>query len=180
MVMSGEGKGGEGDNGGWGGGEVDYVGGRHIGRAVERKDAWHGNKGKKEEKEGSLVYIADDGTVDRTSATAKPHVYFSPQDKLDTPYKLKQYELNSIKELCDILEPFEYVTNQIQGQNMVTSCLVVNCVGGLRAALASLHEVYKSKLVSVLQSSRETRLNKFESMEAFQPAATLDPRYKPD
>ncbi|KAG7175370.1 hypothetical protein Hamer_G001441 [Homarus americanus] len=61
---------------------------------------------------------------------------------------------------------------------MVTSSLVVNCVRGLRAALASLHEVYKSKLVSVLQSSTETRLNK--SMEAFQLAATLDPRYKLD
>ncbi|KAG7166413.1 hypothetical protein Hamer_G005510, partial [Homarus americanus] len=41
--------------------------------------------------------------------------------KLTQPYKLKQYELNTIKELCDILEPFECVTNQIQGQNMVTS-----------------------------------------------------------
>ncbi|KAG7156510.1 hypothetical protein Hamer_G006475 [Homarus americanus] len=36
------------------------------------------------------------------------------------------------------------------------------------------------KLVSLLQSSTETRLNKFESMEAFQIAATLDPRYKLD
>lgn len=101
-------------------------------------------------------------------------------DKLDTPYKLKQYELNTIKELCDILEPFEYVTNQVQGQNMVTSSLVINCIRGLRAALASLHEVHKCKLVSSLQSSIETRLNKFESMEAFQLAATLDPRYKLD
>ncbi|KAG7178095.1 hypothetical protein Hamer_G003862 [Homarus americanus] len=63
---------------------------------------------------------------------------------------------------------------------MVTSSLVVNCVGGLRAALASLHEVYKSKLVSLLESSTETRLNKFESVEAFRLAATLDPRYKLD
>ncbi|KAG7168750.1 hypothetical protein Hamer_G026071 [Homarus americanus] len=72
------------------------------------------------------------------------------------------------------------MTHQIQGQNMVTSSLAVNCVRGLRAALARLHEVYKSKLVYVLQSSTETRLNKFESMEAFQLAATLDPRYKLD
>ncbi|KAG7164422.1 hypothetical protein Hamer_G003624, partial [Homarus americanus] len=28
-------------------------------------------------------------------------------NKLDTPYKLKQYELNTIKELCEILEPFD-------------------------------------------------------------------------
>ncbi|XP_042213373.1 zinc finger BED domain-containing protein 4-like isoform X2 [Homarus americanus] len=115
-------------------------------------------------------------TMMRSVLRVLPEVW----DKLDTPYKLKQYELNTIKELCDILEPFEYVTNQIRGQNMVTSSLVVNCVRGLRAALASLHEVYKSKLVSVLQSSTETRLNKFESMEAFQLAATLDPRYKLD
>ncbi|KAG7156126.1 Zinc finger BED domain-containing protein 4-like 12 [Homarus americanus] len=33
---------------------------------------------------------------------------------------------------------------------------------------------------SVLQSSTETRLNKFESMEAFQLAAILDPRYQVD
>ncbi|KAG7159323.1 hypothetical protein Hamer_G021358 [Homarus americanus] len=50
-------------------------------------------------------------------------------DKLDTPYKLKQYELNTIKELCDILQPFE---------------------------------------------------DSFESMEAFQLAATLDSCYKLD
>ncbi|KAG7175265.1 Transposable element Hobo transposase-like 1 [Homarus americanus] len=37
-----------------------------------------------------------------------------------------KYELNTIKELCDILQPFEYVANQIQRQNMVTSSLVVN------------------------------------------------------
>ncbi|KAG7154729.1 hypothetical protein Hamer_G015098 [Homarus americanus] len=58
-------------------------------------------------------------------------------DKLDTPHKLKQYELNTIKEFCDILQPFEY-------------------------------------------SSTEIRLNKLESMEAFQLAATLDPCYKLD
>ncbi|KAG7157762.1 hypothetical protein Hamer_G025176, partial [Homarus americanus] len=71
-------------------------------------------------------------TMMRSVLRVSPEVW----DKLNTPYKLKQYELNTIKELCDILEPFEYVTNQIQGQNMVTSSLVVNCVRGLRAALA--------------------------------------------
>ncbi|KAK3893233.1 hypothetical protein Pcinc_002919 [Petrolisthes cinctipes] len=101
-------------------------------------------------------------------------------NKLDTPFKLKQYELITIKELCEILEPFEYVTIQIQGQNIVTSSLVVNCVRGLRSAFASLGEVYKSKLVSILQASIETRLTKFESTEEFQLAATSDPRYKLD
>ncbi|KAG7167946.1 hypothetical protein Hamer_G018371 [Homarus americanus] len=77
-------------------------------------------------------------------------------DKLDTPCKVKHHELNTIQELCDILQPFEYVTNQIQGQNMVTSSLVVYCVGGLRAALVSHREVYKSKLV--LNFSSQQRL----------------------
>ncbi|KAG7154140.1 putative hAT family C-terminal dimerization region-containing protein 29 [Homarus americanus] len=108
-------------------------------------------------------------TLVRSLLRVSPEVW----DKLDTPNKLKQY---AIKELCDILQPFEYVTNKIQGQNMVTSSLVVNCVGGLWAALASLHEVYKSKLVSVLQSSTETCLNKFESVEAFPASCHPDPR----
>ncbi|KAG0699580.1 Zinc finger BED domain-containing protein 4 [Chionoecetes opilio] len=100
--------------------------------------------------------------------------------KLDTPHTLRQHELNTIKDLCDIFEPFEYVANQLQGQNTVTSSLVVICVRGLRAALAGLREVHTHKLVSVLQSSTDTRLSKFESMEAFRLAATLDPRYKLD
>lgn len=50
------------------------------------------------------------------------HVSPDVWDKLDTPYKLKQYEMNTIKKLCDILEPFE------------------------------LHKVHKCKLVSALQS----------------------------
>ncbi|KAG7175267.1 Zinc finger BED domain-containing protein 1-like 1 [Homarus americanus] len=55
-----------------------------------------------------------------TSWNSQSVLQVSPEvwDKLDTPYKLKQYELNTTKELCDILQPFEYVTNQIQGQNM--------------------------------------------------------------
>ncbi|XP_042236493.1 E3 SUMO-protein ligase ZBED1-like [Homarus americanus] len=115
-------------------------------------------------------------TMMRSVLRVSPQVW----DNLDTPYKLNQYELNTVKELCDILEPFKYVTDQIQRQHTVTSSLVVNCVRGLRATLASLREVYNSKLVSTLQSSAETRLSKFESMEIFQLAATLDPRYKLD
>ena len=97
-------------------------------------------------------------------------------DQLDCPTKLTKYELTLIREVTDILSPFESATTQCEGQNIVTSSLVIPCVRGLRAEMEELSSTYKSKMVATLRSSIDRRLTKFEQTENFQIAA---PRRSP-
>ena len=84
------------------------------------------------------------------------------------------------KELFDVLQPFQFVTDLVQGDKVVTASFVISSVKGLRAELSSLHNKYSNKLVTTLQASLEERLAKYEEMEHFQLAAILDPRFKLD
>ncbi|KAG0718305.1 Zinc finger BED domain-containing protein 4 [Chionoecetes opilio] len=92
--------------------------------------------------------------------------------------KLTKYELSILREIIEILSLFELATDQCQGEKMPTSSLVIPCVRGLRAELQDLSATYKSKMVTTLQTSIDTRLQKYEDNEAFQLAAVLDPRWK--
>ncbi|XP_076065166.1 zinc finger BED domain-containing protein 4-like [Oratosquilla oratoria] len=100
-------------------------------------------------------------------------------DQLDCPVKLSKHELNLIKEITDILTPFEVATLQCQGEN-VTSSKVIPCIRGLRAELELLSQTYKSNMITTLKSSIEKRLKIYEDMEMFQLASLLDPRFKMD
>ena len=93
---------------------------------------------------------------------------------------LTTYELQLCKELVDVLQPFQLVTDLVQGDKVVTASFVISSIKGLRAELASLHNKYSSKLITTLQASQEERLTKYEDMEHFQLAAILDPRFKLD
>ena len=101
-------------------------------------------------------------------------------DQIDFPTKPRAHELKLLKELCTILTPFEEASNISQGENIVTSSEVIVCVRSLREQLQSLSETFSCRLLSSLQTSLEKRLSKYEDMEVFQLAATLDPRYKLD
>ncbi|MGH0134964.1 UNVERIFIED_CONTAM: hypothetical protein FKN15_058010 [Acipenser sinensis] len=100
--------------------------------------------------------------------------------ELHATCKLTPYELKLIGELCEILEPFEEAIDMCQGDQVVTASYVIACVQGLRHAVAHIRETYNSKFVVTMQSSLEKCLDKFEEMECFQMAATLDPRFKLD
>ena len=99
-------------------------------------------------------------------------------EKLKFPGKLTKSELRIISEITEALTPFQEATDQCQGQNTVTAILVLPCVRGLRAELADLCGTYKSKFVSTLAASIDTRLGPYELQESFQLAAALDPRWK--
>lgn len=101
-------------------------------------------------------------------------------EKLNYPGKLTKSELKIIAEITEALSPFQLATDQCQGQNVVTASLVLPCIRGLRAELADLSTTYKSKFVSTLASSIDSRLGVYEHMESFQLAAVLDPRWKVD
>jgi len=100
--------------------------------------------------------------------------------QLDAPCKPSKHDLILLNELCSILQPFADVTNQIQGDQVITSSLVIVCIRSLRAQLSALKEQFNCQLVSTLQTSLEKRLSKYESMSHFQLAAILDPRFKLD
>ena len=106
-----------------------------------------------------------------------------PEDilqKLDCTSKLSSYEMKLIGKLCEILQPFEEVTDRVQGQAIVTSSLVIACVRGLRHTLTELRKTYNNKLVMTLQASLEKCLLKYEEMPYLKLAAVLDPRFKMD
>ena len=99
-------------------------------------------------------------------------------DKLDCQHKLNIYEMNIMRELCEILSPFETATDMTQGENHVTASLVVPCVRGLRAEVAELSQTYACKMVKTLADSIEKRLSSYETKDVFTSATSLDPRFK--
>ena len=70
--------------------------------------------------------------------------------QLDT-LKLTGYERNCLNEICEILKPFQIATNMVQGENNVTSSLVIPCICGLSLRLVALSSKYKNKLVTALK-----------------------------
>ena len=103
-----------------------------------------------------------------------------PRDEIDKSQCANPtvYEMKLTSELCDILQPFEEATDNVQGDRIVTSSMVIVCVRGLRAELQSLRETYSSKMIATLQASLETRLSKYEHMDIFMIATTLGPRFR--
>ena len=99
-------------------------------------------------------------------------------DTIDYQQKLTKYDRNILVELSEILTPFESATDMIQGQNIVTASLVIPCIRGLKAEMRALSDKYQCKMVKTLKSSVDKRLTKYESLELFQMAAMLDPRFK--
>lgn len=90
--------------------------------------------------------------------------------------KLTAYETSIAKDLVEILTPFEWATNLIQGK--VTSSLVIPVVRALRNEMISLGNKFKMRLVTSLKESIHSRLSVYEDELFFQLAAALDPRWK--
>jgi hypothetical protein len=104
-----------------------------------------------------------------------------PEEKLrslDTTYQLTTYDRKILSDLVNILTPFQEATDLSQGQNIVTSSLVIPCIRGLQKALSCLSVTYNSRMLIALINSLDNRMSKFESREIFILASTLDPRFK--
>ncbi len=92
--------------------------------------------------------------------------------------QLSAYERSVLKDLVEILTPFEDVTDEVQGEKYVTSSSVAPLVRGLRFAIESLQSKFNCGMLKALKDSFEKRLSKFEDNPVFQIAAVLDPRTK--
>ena len=99
-------------------------------------------------------------------------------DQLDCTNKLSKYELKVIKEVTDILSPFEMMTEKCQAQNEVTAGLIIPCVQGLKEEMKEMQDTFNSKMVSTLLASLEKRMKKYEEMPSLQIASALDPKFK--
>ena len=100
-------------------------------------------------------------------------------DKLDYHGKLNAYETNITKELVEILTPFQWATDMVQGQNKVTASVIMPVIRGLQMEMEKLSSKYSSKMVLSLKNSVYSRLAKYET-NTFKIAAALDPRWKLD
>ena len=87
------------------------------------------------------------------------------------------YERSVLKELCDMLKPFEDATLYAQKENTVSSSLVVPCVRGLMRKVTALSATYNGGLMKALKAATTSRLSCFEN-DTFLCAAKLDPRFK--
>ena len=95
-------------------------------------------------------------------------------DKLDTA-TLTSYEKTILEELCTILEPFEYATNQLQADKYVTSSLIIPVTRGLCHRIQQISAVYSNKIVTTFKESINKRLSRYEEDDLYMMATTVDP-----
>ena len=103
-----------------------------------------------------------------------------PEDKLrllDTIH-LTVHERKILEDLVEILTPFQEATDFVQGENVITSSLVIPCIHGLHKSLESLSVTYNSRMLLALVKSVDNRMAKYESRQLFILVSTLDPRFK--
>ena len=104
-----------------------------------------------------------------------------PAEKLqqiDCQQQLTTYDRGILRDLVEILTPFEEATDVTQGQKVVTASFIIPSIRGLHVSLDSLSLKYKSPMVQTLKSSLERRMSSYEDCEHFLIAAILDPRFK--
>lgn len=88
------------------------------------------------------------------------------------------HERNILKDLIEILSPFEEATDFAQIQNHPSAGYVIPCIRGLRHQLICLQSKFNTPLVTTLKLSLEERMTRFETDKTYQMAGILDPRFK--
>ena len=98
-------------------------------------------------------------------------------DSLDT-HKLTVYDRKTLEDLIEILTPFETATQCVQGDQVVTSSMIIPCVRVLKSTMETLSHKYTSRFVASLKTSVNKILTRYEDIDEFVLATTLDPRFK--
>ena len=104
-----------------------------------------------------------------------------PEEKLeslDLPTKLTQCDRNSLTKACDILSPFEEVTDLGQRDKTVSTSLTISSILGLTSQLESIQAKYHTKILTTLKSCITRRLAPFTTRSELQCATVLYPRFK--
>lgn len=101
---------------------------------------------------------------------------------LDGSYTLTVDEWEIIRQLCQVLKPFEEVTKTISGEAYLTASLVIPLVNGLD----SVYTIFAEKpfvqciknVVILFQNSLKERLGSLENSNTLSISSFLDPRFK--
>lgn len=97
---------------------------------------------------------------------AAPALGFTPDD------------LETLRELSELMEPFEEAFHLSRGEGRVTASYVVPCIRGLRAHLEAARPFRLVSAAGRLAAALTTHLAKFEGSETFVLCSMLDPRFK--
>ena len=102
----------------------------------------------------------------------------SKLSELDGAPKLSAYDRNVLRDIVEILTPFEEATDSVQVDHVPSAGYVLPCIKGLSHHLKGMVSKYHSALVNGLKSSLERRMPYYEGNETYILAAMLDPRFK--
>lgn len=98
--------------------------------------------------------------------SAAPALDFTPED------------LETLRELSELMEPFEEAFHLSRGEGRITASYVVPCIRGLRAHLEAARPFRLASVANRLASALDAHLAKFEGSETFALCSMLDPRFK--
>jgi len=91
---------------------------------------------------------------------------------------LTSYEKGVLRELVEVLEPFEEATDILQGDTYNSISLVIPSLLGLKKHLKYLNIRHSNRLVTALDSSLDARFGTVFEDPLYICAAVLDPRFK--
>ena len=91
---------------------------------------------------------------------------------------LTSYEKAVLRELVEVLEPFEEATDILQGDTYNSISLVIPSLLGLKKHLKDLSTRHSTCLTTTLSSSLDSRFGTVLEDLLYICAAVLDPRFK--
>ena len=91
---------------------------------------------------------------------------------------LTAHDRNILRDLVDVLTPFEEATDFVQIDHIPPAGYILPCVRGLQYQLQRMVSKYHSALVFGLKSSFEKRMASYELNETYILAGILDPKFK--
>jgi hypothetical protein len=97
---------------------------------------------------------------------------------LDDAPRITIHDRHILKDIIDILTPFEEATDFVQVHCVPSAGYVLPCIKGLKHHLNMCSSRYNSSLVLALKNSLERRMPYYETNESYILAAMLDPRFK--
>ena len=108
-------------------------------------------------------------------------VLLVPESKLaevDEAPKLTSHERNVLRDIVEILTPFEEATDFVQTDCIPSAGYVLPCVRGLNHHVQGMASKYHSTFVLALKQSLRKRMSYYEEKEIYITATILDPRFK--
>ncbi len=91
---------------------------------------------------------------------------------------LTAHDRNILRDIVEILTPFEEATDFAQLENILPAGYVLPCIQGLRHQLQNMISKYHSRFVRTLKDSFERCVLDCEHNTIYIHAAILDPRFK--